>query len=53
MKKILAYCLNCEEEVEMTVDSVIYNDEIKIEGKCFKCGNYLCRVFPKESQLVS
>lgn len=42
-----SYCINCKVEKEIIVDRTIDDKdkrEIKIEGRCKKCNEYLCRI---------
>lgn len=48
MEEIFGFCLECNEEVEIIVeDAIIYRGEKKTEGKCHRCGAYICRISAK------
>jgi len=42
-----SYCIKCLKEKEMIIDSTTDDKdrkEIKVEGRCKKCNEYLCRI---------
>lgn len=42
-----SYCIKCKKEMEMKAEKVTINNrkhEKKVEGKCWDCGEYLCRI---------
>ena len=54
MKPIKAYCICCKKERDIVIaDILTSDDELKIEGMCNSCKNYICRILYRKNQMFS